>query len=598
MHRFLVSSLLCTLMCGIDISRAGSAGTTLPGHMQPLGSHRPADPVDEVEVDGMPSPQEFWEKYVKVSRPLVFRGAAKRFPAFTKWTDDYLKEKYGKMELRLEGRREKFGRVQVGAVGLGRDTLENFVSRYHSPECDAYIVSELPKPMFPEVMVLPPMSCGSFKRRLVEVDFWMNGGNASSILHKDAYHQMNCLLNGTKEWKLIEYKNEKLIYKAWEPLPAYGGYSQININAVDMTKYPKVAETPWMFTTLQGGDCLYLPKSMWHHVKSYGTHNMAVSLLFSRWDDRKNLNFRDCKNGTNDFMRLNDTIVDWEYPGYGDMTMGNDDLENVRRQLYDLMMEEGKVTSDELFEVTKRIYQEKSKEFIMARANKTYQILTEGGKVKITKKEIIKMSKEKLREMAWCLERVEPSNSYWLEYNSIAPDLIQEVIQKLLKKGNNRMIREKFLNKYVNRLEGTEKYGHDLFNKLGGEGKDEVTREEVEKNFNDAVQKYYEHQTEGELAAAFGKGFNKSEVNKPSKNKDADVHILMEKDDKERRNAADPEEEEDNDDQRESGDNEDNDEPEGGDNDDDDDEAGSEKQEQEKTDSSSEQENSEKHDEL
>ena len=137
----------------------------------------------------------------------------------------------------------------------------NFIDNYHKDDNNLYIVSELPTPMWPDVTVIPPLTCGLLKDRLVEVDLWMSGGGTKSILHKDAYNAINCLYNGTKEWKMIEYKYEDKIYKAWEPPQMVGGFSRINVRAVDLLKYPKVAEVPWSFVTVNAGDCLFLPKS-------------------------------------------------------------------------------------------------------------------------------------------------------------------------------------------------------------------------------------------------------------------------------------------------------------------------------------------------
>lgn len=137
----------------------------------------------------------------------------------------------------------------------------NFINNYHKENNNLYIVSELPTPMWRDVTVIPPLTCGLLKDRLVEVDLWMSGGGTKSILHKDAYNAINCLYNGTKEWKLIEYKYEDKIYKAWEPPQNVGGFSRINIQQVDLLKYPKVSEVPWSIVTINAGDCLFLPKS-------------------------------------------------------------------------------------------------------------------------------------------------------------------------------------------------------------------------------------------------------------------------------------------------------------------------------------------------
>ena len=59
------------------------------GHMLPLGSHRPSEGhIDELH--SFPHPADFYQKYVKGSKPVIFKGAAKGIPAYTLWTDKYL----------------------------------------------------------------------------------------------------------------------------------------------------------------------------------------------------------------------------------------------------------------------------------------------------------------------------------------------------------------------------------------------------------------------------------------------------------------------------------------------------------------------------
>ena len=98
--------------------------TVVPvGHLKPLGSHRPPETNLVDDLEEMPSPQDFWRKYVLPSRAVVLRGAAKHAKAFTEWTDKYIKEKYADLEIRLEGKKEKSSKVPVGAKGVGRDTI-------------------------------------------------------------------------------------------------------------------------------------------------------------------------------------------------------------------------------------------------------------------------------------------------------------------------------------------------------------------------------------------------------------------------------------------------------------------------------------------
>ena len=217
-----------------------NAASELPAwHMKPLGSHIKPDKVDETFADNLISPEEFAEKYVLPRKPIIFRNVAKSWPAYKLWTDEYLKEHYGDMEMRLEGKKEKGSKMPKGDVCLGRDRLKTFLKEYREGS-DKYIVSDLPTPMWHEVNVLPTMSCGDFLTNYVEIDLWVNsdmgvkGNGGNSLLHKDAYNTINCVINGTKEWKLIELKYNDYVYQSWEgPMDAgYGGFSIINVDKV------------------------------------------------------------------------------------------------------------------------------------------------------------------------------------------------------------------------------------------------------------------------------------------------------------------------------------------------------------------------------
>ena len=482
----------------------GSVDQSLPiGHLQPLGSHRDPEAVPEFSRDNYPTPEEFWKKFVKPSKPAVFRGGAKDWVGLTKWTDDYLVKNYGDSELRLEGRKEKYGRTPYGVLGVGRDTMENFVKHYHDPDHKGYIVTELPVAMYHEAGVLPFMTCGAFGERLVEVDYWMNGGNASSVLHKDAFNTMNCLLNGTKEWKLIELKHEKNIYKAWEAAPAHGGYSKINVHSVDMLKYPKLAKVPWQYSKLEKGDCLFLPKGMYHNVLSSGSNNVAVALLFSRFDryKKRDIDLTNCDNVTKDSKPLSEFIVDWMYAGKGDLSMGNADLEDVRERMLESLNKKGIYTLKKLTQDVQEIYQDKEMHFVKSYARDAYGQLTD-GKGELTRDVIRGLSKQKLRVAALCYERVHPSNAPWNEYNAIDPDRIKKVLMRYLKKNKSDLSRKEFLELYVDGLEGSPVFGNKFFDILAGPGLDVVDQKAAKIHLQVALEQYYKHQSEGEEAAA------------------------------------------------------------------------------------------------
>ena len=60
------------------------------GHLQPLGSHRPAEGKIK-SLDYVPTPEAFFKEYVITNQPVIFKGAAKLSPGFELWTDSYIR---------------------------------------------------------------------------------------------------------------------------------------------------------------------------------------------------------------------------------------------------------------------------------------------------------------------------------------------------------------------------------------------------------------------------------------------------------------------------------------------------------------------------
>lgn len=125
-RRFYLSFILASLLILSSMSSGGDSSEVPVGHLKPLGAHRPPETNLVDDLQEMPSPQEFWTKYVRPSKAVVLRGAAKHGRAFTEWTDKYLKGKFADLEVRLEGKKEKSSKVPIGAKGVGRDTIGEF----------------------------------------------------------------------------------------------------------------------------------------------------------------------------------------------------------------------------------------------------------------------------------------------------------------------------------------------------------------------------------------------------------------------------------------------------------------------------------------
>eukprot|EP00794_Sanderia_malayensis_P019469 gene19469-21392_t len=457
----------------------------LPGHLKPFGAHTTPEPVEETEI--IPDAKTFFNEYVLPSRPIVFRGAAKKFKAYSLWTEDYLVKNYGDLEVKIENKLEKEGYTPQGAKGIGRDTISEFIKTYHKE--GKYIISELPTPMYQDMMVLPCMSCGPVKRRLAEVDLWMSSGSSQSILHKDAYNTMNCLINGTKEWKLVPYKFEKDLYKAYEEGSPHGGFSKINVRSVDMEKYPKIATLPYYNVTVHGGDCLFLPKSCYHQVNSLPGLNLAMTILFSRFDYDKPKHFKDCNADTEKFTPLADFDVDWQYPGKGYMTMGYTELFVTKSNLYHLV-KKNKLTAKKLLALSPtRVDPLTGKRINVKYLEKVIGVKSGGV---ITQGLIKKLTKSQLRKIG--VNQIFGYNTYDYELYKISMYSIARLLAVLAKdSGDNIVIKkDSFVDGYMKNLYGTKKLGERLFSELAGNDNaaTQVNKSTVLKNFKSATKKY------------------------------------------------------------------------------------------------------------
>eukprot|EP00794_Sanderia_malayensis_P019470 gene19470-21393_t len=442
------------------------------------------------ESEEIPDAKTFYNEYVLPSRPIVFRGAAKKFKAFSHWNEDYLVKHFGDLEVKLENKIEKQGYTPEGAKGIGRDTIKEFIRTYHDEA--KYIISELPTPMYPDVLVPPCMSCGPVKNRIVEINLWVSSGSSQSVLHKDASNTLNCLINGTKEWKLVPYKLEKDIYKAYEEGSPHGGYSKINVRSVDMEKYPKIATLPYYNVTVHGGDCLFLPKSCYHQVNSLPGFNLAVTILFSRFDQNIPNNFSDCNANTEKFTPLSEFDVDWQYPGKGYMTIGYNELvDDTLTDLYQL------AKSNDL---TAKIFLDLSltktdpftgRKFDVKYVEKIFGI--KSGQV-ITKSVIKKLTRDQLRKITIMQQQEFVFNSYDMEFYKISPRNIAGLLAVLAKdSGDNIVIKkDSFLDGYMKNLYGTKKFGERLFSELAGNDSEatQIDRNKILKNFKSATKRY------------------------------------------------------------------------------------------------------------
>lgn len=245
----------------------------LKGHLKPLGSHQ--DPVGGIPVTGkFPSPWVFYQEFVLPGKPLVMKKVLEKdnIPAYRLWTDDYLRKNFGQTDVEVEmGKKER-----RSDGGLKNMTFSKFLHLYQTE--DIYQVFDITQDMKKDLNLPLSLQCGGFQNLQETVVLWFSSGGTKSHLHRDMLDNINCLLDGKKEIIFIDKKYERLVMAdGWV---REGGYSMVDVESVDMTKFPQLQNVPYNRITISKGDCIFIPFKWFHYVDSKPGRNMAVNFWF------------------------------------------------------------------------------------------------------------------------------------------------------------------------------------------------------------------------------------------------------------------------------------------------------------------------------
>ncbi|KAI8480976.1 hypothetical protein Bbelb_390800 [Branchiostoma belcheri] len=236
------------------------------GHMKRFGAHRPPDFIVE-ELPYMIAPEDFHALYVSKHKPVVIKGAAKYWPAYTKWTDEYLLQKWGDVTFNMETKDDD--KVNLPPSKKLKDFLKVYQER------DLYLVDEVHPEMREDVILPLCLRCEEMCTKFFVSYYWHSSGNTSSTLHIDTDENLLCVIRGSKKAILVSpvYSND--LYADDANLL---GVSPVPADKVDLEKFPRVMNVHYQQANMEEGDCLYLPQMWWHQVDSGGGRQQAVAL--------------------------------------------------------------------------------------------------------------------------------------------------------------------------------------------------------------------------------------------------------------------------------------------------------------------------------
>ena len=98
---------------------------------------------------------DFFKEYVEKNRPVVFKGLAKRSPAYKLFTDEFLKDFPGSKEFQVTAEPHKKEIRKAQPLFM---SFHDFVSRYHNESL--YMVNALPEELRFEFFFFKVCSAG------------------------------------------------------------------------------------------------------------------------------------------------------------------------------------------------------------------------------------------------------------------------------------------------------------------------------------------------------------------------------------------------------------------------------------------------------
>ncbi|MFY7846865.1 cupin-like domain-containing protein [Chryseobacterium gambrini] len=235
---------------------------------------KPIDIVDDI------TQEEFIEKYLKPRKPVVIKNMARKWPAYQKWTMEYMKEVVGDVEVPLYDSSKADPAAPINA-SAAKMKFGDYIDLIQKKPTDLRIFLFDPIKFAPKLLedyISPKELMGGFLDKYPNMFF---GGKGSvTFLHFDIdmAHIFHTHFNGRKHILLFDYKWKERLYQI--PYATYA-LEDYDIENPDFTKFPALDGVEGIECYLEHGDTLFMPTGWWHWMK-YLDGSFSISLR--AWD--------------------------------------------------------------------------------------------------------------------------------------------------------------------------------------------------------------------------------------------------------------------------------------------------------------------------
>jgi hypothetical protein len=257
-----------------------SLRSLIVGNGGPIDSFRgPEENVVVIDPSNL-TPDQFLREFVLKSRPVVLKGYAKDWKASSLWlTDDYFIKKIGKKRVKVEVSDTNLFMLDKGFIKRKSMLMKIFLKEYMKSgrKQDLYLAQKSMiklRPIRKDIPRKPAFITDHYKYERTNI--WWGSGGQITPMHNDMQENLFCQIIGTRKIKLYDPFQTDLLYTD----PKNSAYTMIDPEKEDLVKYPLSKYAKPVNADIQEGDCLFIPSSWYHYVKSGNTRNIAVSWWF------------------------------------------------------------------------------------------------------------------------------------------------------------------------------------------------------------------------------------------------------------------------------------------------------------------------------
>lgn len=236
--------------------------------------YKPIDIVEDI------SKEEFREKYLIPRKPVVIKNMARNWPAYEKWTMEYIKEVVGDIEVPLYDSSKADPAAPINSSAM-KMKFADYIDLIQREPTNLRIFFFDPIKNATKLLAdyLPPKEImGGFLDKYPSMFF--GGKGSETFLHYDIdlAHIFHTHFNGRKHILLFENKWKERLYLL--PFATYA-LEDYNISDPDFEKFPALDGIEGIECYLEHGDTLFMPTGWWHYMK-YLDGSFSISLR--AWD--------------------------------------------------------------------------------------------------------------------------------------------------------------------------------------------------------------------------------------------------------------------------------------------------------------------------